>query len=65
MLPAFAQKRHSVSPEAAAAQAYVPADQKLATVDRYTVVVDDHIVGRDPDPNERAMIRRDPMPDGP
>ena len=61
--PAFAKKRPAISPEAAAAQAYAPSDSGLSTVDRYTVVVNGQIVGRDPDPNVRLMLRRDPMAD--
>jgi hypothetical protein len=58
--PAFAKKRHVISPEAAAAQAYAPSD---ATADPYTVIVNGQIVGRDPDPNVRLMLRRDPKAD--
>src|ERR1019366_5469585 len=36
--PAFAQKRHAISPEAAAAQAYAPSDPGALTVDPYTPV---------------------------
>ena len=61
--PAFAQKRHAISPEAAAAQAYAPSDPDTLTVDPYTVVVNGQIVGRDPDPNVRLMLRRDPNAD--
>jgi hypothetical protein len=63
--PAFAQKRHAISPEAAAAQAYAPSDPGALTVDPYTVVVNGQIVGRDPDPNVRLMLRRDPKADAP
>ena len=60
--PAFAKKRQAISPEAAAAQAYAPSD---ASADPYTVVVNGQIVGRDPDPNVRLMLRRDPKADAP
>ena len=61
--PALAQKRHAISPEEAAAQAYAPSDPGALTVDPYTVVVNGQIVGRDPDPNVRLMLRRDPKAD--
>ena len=61
--PAFAKKRSALSPEAAAAQAYVPIDSDPTTVDSYTVVVNGQIVGRDPDPNVRLMLQRDPKAD--
>jgi hypothetical protein len=61
--PAFAKKRHAISPEAAAAQAYAPSDAGLSTVDSTTVVVNGQIVGRDPDPNVRLMLIRDPKAD--
>jgi hypothetical protein len=62
--PAFAAKKHpAISPEAAAAQAYAPSDSGYLTVDRNTVVVNGHIVGRDPDSNVRLMLLRDPWPD--
>jgi hypothetical protein len=61
--PAFAKKRHAISPEAAAAQAYAPSDSDISTVDSYTVIVNGQIVGRDPDPNVRLMLRRDPKAD--
>jgi hypothetical protein len=62
--PAFAaKKRHTISPQAAAAQAYVPYDQSYPVVDQYTVIVNGRIVGRDPDPNVRLMLMRDPMAD--
>jgi hypothetical protein len=61
--PALAQKRHAISPEAAAAQAYAPSDPGALTVDPYTVVVNGQIIGRDPDPNVRLMLRRDPKAD--
>jgi hypothetical protein len=58
--PAFAaKKRQMISPEAAAAQASVPADQTYQTSDVYTVIVNGRIVGRDPDPNVRLMLIRD------
>ena len=62
--PAFAAKKHpTISPEAAAAQAYAPSGSDLSTVDSYTVVVNGQIVGRDPDPNVRLMLMRDPKAD--
>ena len=61
--PAFAKKRHAISPEAAASQAYAPSDSDISTVDSYTVIVNGQIVGRDPDPNVRLMLRRDPKAD--
>ena len=61
--PAFAKERNAISPGAAAAQAYAPSGSDLFTVDSYTVVVNGQIVGRDPDPNVRLMLRRDPMAD--
>jgi hypothetical protein len=62
--PAFAKKRQAISPEAAAAQASAPRDSDALTVDAYTVVVNGEIVGRDPDPSVRHMLRRDPKADG-
>jgi hypothetical protein len=61
--PAFAKKRHAISPEAAAAFAYAPSDSGYLAVDSYTVVVNGQIVGRDPDENVRLMLLRDPKPD--
>jgi hypothetical protein len=62
--PAFAAKKHrAISPEAAAAQASVPNDQSYPTADVYTVIVNGRIVGRDPDPNVRMMLTRDPVAD--
>jgi hypothetical protein len=62
--PAFAAEKHrTISPQAAAAQAYVPDDQNYPVADQYTVIVNGRIVGRDPDPNVRLMLRRDPMAD--
>ena len=63
--PAFAKKRHAISPEAAAAQACAPSDSDISTVDSYTVIVNGQIFGRDPDPNVRLMLRRDPKADAP
>ena len=61
--PAFAAKKHPmISPEAAAAQASVPSEQGLPS-DPYTVIVNGRIVGRDPDPNVRLMLMRDPIAD--
>jgi hypothetical protein len=61
--PAVAKQRHTITAQAAAAQAYVPRDYSLRVVDRYTVVVNGHIVGRDPDPNVRLMLLRDSVAD--
>jgi hypothetical protein len=61
--PALAQKRHTISPQAAAAQASVPYNQTYPTADPYTVIVNGRIVGRDPDPNVRLMLKRDPFAD--
>jgi hypothetical protein len=63
--PALAQKRHAISPEAAAAQAYAPSGSNLPIADSYTVIVNGQIVGRDPDPNVRLMLIRDPRADAP
>jgi hypothetical protein len=63
--PAVAKKRSTISPQAAAAQAYVPVDQNYPMVDKYTVIVNGRIVGRDPDPNVRLMLTRDPVADAP
>ena len=62
--PAFAaKKRQTISPQAAAAQASVPYDQTYPTADGYTVIVNGRIIGRDPDPNVRLMLIRDPFAD--
>ena len=58
-----AKKRHTISPQAAAAQASVPDNQYNWAADGYTVVVNGRIVGRDPDPNVRLMLMRDPFAD--
>jgi len=50
-------------PEVAAAQAYAPSDLSPATADRYTVIVNGQIVGRDPDADVRLMLTRDPRAD--
>ena len=58
--PVFAaKKRQTVSSQAAAAQAYMPDDRNYPVTDKYTVVVDGQIVGRDPDPNIRFQLLRD------
>ena len=62
--PAVAKKRHAISPDAAAAQAYAPNDHSPLIADSYTVIVNGQIVGRDPDPNVRLMLIRDPRADG-
>jgi len=59
--PAFAKERRAISPQAAAAQAYAPTSPY--NVDSYTVIVNGQIVGRDPDPNVRLMLMRDPRAD--
>jgi hypothetical protein len=61
--PVVAKERNTISPQAAAAQAYVPSDASPSKVDSYTVIVNGRIVGRDPDPNVRLMLTRDPMAD--
>ncbi len=61
--PAFAKKQTTVSPEAAAAQASVPAGQSYQPIDHYTVIVNGTVAGRDPDPNVRLMLLRDPKID--
>ena len=62
--PAFAAKKHPmISPEAAAAQASVPSKQGTSPTDSYTVIINGRIVGRDPDPNVRLMLMRDPIAD--
>ena len=62
--PAFAAEKHStISPEAAAAQAYAPSSSDLFMVDSYTVVVNGKIVGRNSNSNVRLMLRRDPTAD--
>jgi hypothetical protein len=63
--PALSKQRHTVSAEAAAAQAYVPNDRSAPAVDGITVVVNEQIIGRDPDPNVRLMLIRDPKADAP
>jgi hypothetical protein len=40
-------------------QAYAPSDSDISTVDSYTVIVNGQVVGRDPDPNVRLILRRD------
>jgi uncharacterized protein YdeI (BOF family) len=60
--PAFAaKKRNTISPQATAA--YASVDQNYNGVDRDTVFVNGRIVGRDPDPNVRLMLMRDPFAD--
>ena len=62
--PAFAEKkRPTISLRAAAAQAYAPSNQNHQRVDSLTVIVNGRIVGRDPDPNVRLMLRRDTFAD--
>jgi hypothetical protein len=61
--PVVAKERHTISPQAAAAQAYAPNDGSNSKIDSYTVVVNGRIVGRDPDPNVRLMLSRDPTND--
>ncbi len=40
-------------------------EQENSAVDQYTVIVNGRIVGRDPDPNVRLMLTRDPVADAP
>jgi len=62
--PVLAKERHvKVSPEAAAAQASVPGGRNYRAVDPDVVIVNGQVVGRDPDPNVRLMLRRDPKND--
>ena len=61
---AFAEEQKKLSPQAAKAQAAamqgdVTGSIRTLPVDSDTVVVDGKVVGRDPDPNIRAMLRRD------
>jgi hypothetical protein len=64
--PAFAaKKRPTISPQAAAAQAYASDEQSYHAADKYTVIVNGRVVGRDPDPNVRLMLIRDPLNDAP
>jgi len=57
--PAAAKNRHAISRQAAAAQAYEPRDQDYRSPNSDIVVEQGMIVGRDPDPNVRYMLRRD------
>ena len=62
--PAFAKKRQAISPgSGGGASLRAEWSLTLSTVDAYTVVVNGQIVGRDPDPNVRLMLRRDPRAD--
>jgi len=62
--PALAKKHSTtVSQEAAAAQASVPAAQDYRSGKPPTVIVNGEIVGRDSDPNIRLMLLRDPKAD--
>ena len=54
--PALAKSPHTVSPQAAAAQASAP-----SSADAYSVTVNGQTVGRDPDANVRLMLTRDPQ----
>ena len=62
---AFAEEQKKLSPQAAKAQAaamqgdVTGSIRTLAGTDSNDVVVDGKVVGRDPDPNIRAMLRRD------
>jgi len=63
--PALAKSHQTISSQVAAAQAYVPSDQNERMYDPSLVVVNGQIVGRDPDPNVRTQLMRDPKPDAP
>ena len=63
--PAVAKQKQTIPPQAASAQAYVPSDREPLVTDKYTVIVNGNIVGRDPDANVRLMLIRDPIADAP
>ena len=63
--PTIAKQKQTIPAQAAAAQAYVPSDSKALVTDKYTVVVNGLVTGRDPDANVRLMLRRDPFNDAP
>jgi hypothetical protein len=64
--PAFAaKKRHTISQQAAAAQAYAPGDQYVTAGISYVVISNGRVVGQDPDPNVRLNLLRDPYTDAP
>jgi hypothetical protein len=46
------------------ARDYAAGDPSVPVVDSYTVIVGDRVVGRDPDPNVRLSLTRDPRVDG-
>jgi hypothetical protein len=58
--PAFAASHHSKASQQEATGAYASANSQAVTSDPDAVVYDNEVVGRDPDPNVRLMIRRDP-----
>ena len=58
-----AKKRPKIAPLAAATQAYASDEQSYPAADMYTVIVNGRIIGRDPDPNVRLMLLRDPLTD--
>jgi hypothetical protein len=60
--PAVAQQRHMIFSESA--RDYAAGDPSLPVVDSYTVIVGDRVIGRDPDPNVRLSLTRDPRVDG-
>jgi len=61
--PAFAEKKRPTISPRTAAQAYAPSNQNHQRVDSLTVIVNGRIVGCDPDPNVRLMLRRDTFAD--
>ena len=63
--PTFAKQKQTLPPQAAAAQAYVPSDREPLVADKYAVIVNSRVVGRDPDANVRLMLKRDPIADAP
>lgn len=64
--PAFAaKKRHTISAQAAAAQAYEPTNQYTTAGMSYVVISNGRVVGQDPDPNVRLNLLRDPYTDAP
>jgi hypothetical protein len=64
--PAVAQHRHMIAPQYGyeALQDYAPGGFSPPAADSYAVIVGNRIVGRDPDPNVRLSLTRDPYVDG-
>jgi hypothetical protein len=62
--PAVAQHRHMISPQYRVLQDYAPGGLSPPAADSYAVIVGNRIVGRDPDPNVRLSLTRDPYVDG-